>query len=146
VTVPLLVRRYNKKKSGTDTMQQYSIYKTGKQYVVRAKGKDLLICESRSEAENIVSDVASAAETSMPRAGPLTDGSFCTNADVLAKAVLDIKLILNIEKALSNDLATGEPRNQRQVQDQISTILDKAGAVGAAKRIQAGFRGLKVVK
>lgn len=143
MTVPLLVRRYNKKKSGTDTMQQYSIYKTGKQYVVRAKGKDLLICESRSEAENIVSDVASAAETSVP---PLTDGSLCTNADVLAKVVLDIKLILDIEKALSNDLATGEPRNQRQVQDQISTILDKAGAVGAAKRIQAGFRGLKVVK
>jgi hypothetical protein len=143
---PLWSVATTKKKGGTDTMQQYSIHKAGKQYVVRAKGKDLLICESRSEAENIVSDVASADETSMRRAGPLTDGLFCTNADVLAKVILDIKLILDIEKALRDDLATGEPRNQRLVQDQISTILDKAGAVGAAKRIQAGFRGLKVVK
>jgi hypothetical protein len=132
-------RGYNKKKIGTDTMQQYSIRKTGKQYVVGAKGKDLLICETRSEAENIVLDVANSAETSM-------SGSLCTSADVLAKVVLDIKLILDIEKALRDDLATGGPRKQRQVQDQISTILDKAGAVGAAKRIQAGFRGLKVVK
>lgn len=143
-------------------MQQYSIHKTGKQYVVRAKGKDLLICDSRGEAEHIVSDVANAAETSASRAGPLTslghghrrensignaaDGSSCTNADILARVVLDIKLILDIEKALADDLDSGKPRNPRQVQDQISAVLDKADAVSAARRIQAGFRGLKVVK
>ena len=37
-------------------MQQYSIHKTGNQYVVRAE-KDLLICDSRREAEHIVFDV-----------------------------------------------------------------------------------------
>ncbi|WP_319796631.1 hypothetical protein [Nitrobacter sp.] len=136
-------------------MQQYSIHKTGKQYVVRAE-KDLLICENRHEAERIVCDVT--AETIVSRARALislgghrpanatADSSPCTNADVLAKVVLDIKLILDIGKALRDDLASGEPRNQRQVQDQISTILEETGAVGAAKRIQAGFRGLRVVK
>jgi hypothetical protein len=33
----------------------------------------------------------------------------CTNADVLAKAILDIKLILDIEKALVDDLDSGTP-------------------------------------
>lgn len=141
-------------------MQQYSIHKAGKQYVVRAE-KDLLICDSRREAEHIVSDVASDAEASISRVGALTslggyrnanstgvaaEGSPCTNADVLAKAILDIKLILDIEKALADDLGFGKPRNPRPVQDQISTVLDKVNAVGAAKRIQAGFRGLKAVK
>ena len=70
----------------------------------------------------------------------------CTNADVLAKAVLDIKLILDIEKALADDLNSERPRNLRPVHDQIWAVLDKANAVGAAKRIQAGFRGLTVVK
>jgi hypothetical protein len=69
-----------------------------------------------------------------------------TNADVLAKAILDIKLILDIEKALVDDLDSGTPRNPRPVQDQILTVLDKADAVCATERIQAGFRGLKVVK
>ena len=68
-----------------------------------------------------------------------------TNADVLAKAILDIKLILDIEKALVDDLDLGTPRNRRPVQDQILTVLDKADA-SAAERIQAGFRGLNVVK
>lgn len=144
-------------------MQQYSIHKTGKQYVVRAE-KDLLICDSRREAEHIVFDVANAAGTSVFRAGPLNslggghrnansisigvaaEGSPCTNADVLAKVVLDIKLILDIEKALGDDLDLERPRNPRPVHDQILAVLDKADAVGAAKRIQAGFRGLKVVK
>jgi hypothetical protein len=72
-------------------MQQYSIQKTGKQYVVRAEAKDLLICESRREAEHIICDVT--AETSVSRAGHLTtpgvghrnanstaEKSSCTNA------------------------------------------------------------------
>lgn len=139
-----------KKNRGPITMQQYSIHKTGKQYVVRAE-KDLLICESRREAEHIIHDVANSAETSVSRPGALVSRvavkeSPCSNADVLAKAVLDIKLILDIEKALGDALDFERPRNPRQVQDQISTVLDKADAVGAAKRIQAGFRGLKVVK
>jgi hypothetical protein len=139
-------------------MQQYSIQKTGKQYVVRAEAKDLLICESRREAEHIICDVT--AETSVSRAGghltipgvgrrnanSTAERSSCTNADVLAKVILDIKLLLDIEKALTNDLDLGKPRNPQPVQDQILTLLDKADAVGAAKRIQAGFHGLKVVK
>lgn len=113
--------------------------------------KDLLICESRCEAEHIIYDVANSAETSVSWPGSLVSRVAvkeppCSNADVLAKAVLDIKLILDIEKALGDALDFERPRNPRQVQDQISTVLDKADAVGAAKRIQAGFRGLKVVK
>jgi hypothetical protein len=86
-------------------MQQYSIHKTGKQYVVRAE-KDLLICESRREAEHIIFDVANSAETSVSRPGSLASlvavkEPPCSNADVLAKAVLDIKLILDIEKSLT---------------------------------------------
>jgi hypothetical protein len=142
-------------------MQQYSIHKTGKQYVVRAEGKDLLICESRREAEHIIYGAAKAAETSVSRASPLTslgshrstnstgmaaEGTPCSNADVLAKAILDIKLILDIEKALVDDPDFGRLRNPRQVLDRILTIIDEADAVDAAKRIQAGFHGLKVVK
>src|SRR6188508_1128937 len=51
-----------------ETMQQYSIHKTGNQYVVRSE-KDLLICESRREAEHIAFDVTNAAETSVSRLG-----------------------------------------------------------------------------
>lgn len=120
------------------------------------------LCESRREAEHIAFDVTNAAETSVSRPGSLTrlgrghrnanstgmaaDVTPFTNADVLAKAILDIKLILDIEKALVDDLDSGTPRNPRPVQDQILTVLDKADAVCAAERIQAGFRGLKVVK
>jgi hypothetical protein len=69
------------------------------------------------------------------------------NADILAKVILDIKTILDIEKALADDMGhLGEPRNARLVQDQISLLMDKAGAVRAAKRIQAGISELKVVK
>ena len=115
-----------KKETGADTMQQYSIHKTGNQYVVRAE-KDLLICESRREAEHIICDVTT--EKSVSRAGPLTSLGVshrtanstgvaveeppCTNADVLAKAILDIKLMLDIEKALADDLDFGKPRNAR---------------------------------
>ena len=132
-------------------MKQYSIHKTGKQYVVRAEGKDALICKSRREAEHIVFDVANVAETSESRAGSLVSlvavqEPPCSNADVLAKAILDIKLMLDIEKALADDLDFEKPRNPRQVLDQILTIIDEANAVGAAQRIQAGFRGLMVVK
>lgn len=136
-------------------MQQYSIHKTGKQYVVQAKGKDLLICESRREAEHIISGVATTAETSVSQARPLTslDGhrvatstGVAANADVLVKVVLDIKLMLDIEKALTDDLDFGKLRNPRPVQDQILTLSDEADAVGAVTRIQAVFRGLKVVK
>ena len=70
-------------------MQQYSIHKTGKQYVVQAKGKDLLICESRREAEHIISGVATTAETSVSQARPLTslDGHrVATSTGVAANA------------------------------------------------------------
>jgi hypothetical protein len=112
-----------KQENGTDTMQQYSIHKTGKQYVVRAEPKDLLICESRREAEHIICDVTSETKTRSLDghriANATADRSPCANADVLAKVVLDIKLILDIEKALTNELDVGKPRNPQPVQDQI---------------------------
>lgn len=74
------------------------------------------------------------------------EGSPNTNADVLAKVILDIKIILEIEKALADDLDFGKPRSTRPLHDQILLIMDKAGAVGAAKRIQAGYTELRVVK
>ncbi|MDR6306086.1 hypothetical protein GGQ85_003814 [Nitrobacter vulgaris] len=54
--------------------------------------------------------------------------------------------MLDIEKALTDALDFGKLRNPRPVQDQILTLSDEADAVGAVRRIQAGFRGLKVVK
>jgi hypothetical protein len=58
---------------------------------------------------------------------------------------LDIKVILDIEKALTDDLDF-EPRNARSLQDQILLIMDKADAIGTAERIQAGYSGLRLVK
>jgi hypothetical protein len=75
-----------------------------------------------------------------------TQGSPKTNAAVLAKVILDIKIILEIEKALEDDLNFGKPRSSRPLHDQILQIMDKADAVGAAKRIQAGYTELCVVK
>lgn len=69
-----------------------------------------------------------------------------TNADVLAKVILDIKVILEIESALADDLDFGETRSSRPLQDQLLLLMDRAGAVGAAKRIQAGYNELRVVK
>lgn len=73
-------------------------------------------------------------------AGVAAEGSTSSNAEILAKVILDI------EKALADDLDFGGPRNQRSVQDQILLIMDEADAVGTAERIQAGYSGLKVVK
>lgn len=69
-----------------------------------------------------------------------------TNADVLAKVILDIKVILEIESALAHDLDFGEAQSPRPLQDQLLQLLDRAGAVSAAKRIQAGYNELRVVK
>jgi hypothetical protein len=70
-----------------------------------------------------------------------------SNADILAKVILDIRALLDIERALADDVGyLGEPRDPRLVHDQILRVMDNADAVRAAERIQAGFSGLKVVK
>jgi hypothetical protein len=74
------------------------------------------------------------------------EGSPNTDADVLAKLILDIKVILEIESALAQDLSFGGLRSARPLQDQLLLVMDRAGAVGAAKRIQAGYSVLRVVK
>lgn len=69
------------------------------------------------------------------------------NAEILAKVILDIKSILDIEKILADDMANfGMARDSRPVQDQILRVMDNAGAVDAAERVQAAYSGLKVVK
>ncbi len=68
------------------------------------------------------------------------------NADVLAKTLLDIKLMLDIEKVLAEELDFEMPRKRRPVHDRILTIIDESGAVSAAERVQSGLRGLRVVK
>ena len=74
-------------------------------------------------------------------------GSPKSNADVLAKVILDIKIIMEIEKALEDDLNFGgKPRSSRPLHNHILQIMDKADAVGAAKRIQAGYTEFRVVK
>lgn len=78
-------------------------------------------------------------------AGISAEASPFTNADVLAKALLNIKLILDIEKALADDLDFGNPRNSRPVQDQILTIIHEAYAVCTARRKHPDFRGRTVV-
>lgn len=67
-----------------------------------------------------------------------------SNADILAKVILDIRTILDIEKALEADM--GQPRDPRLVQDQILLVMDNADAVRTAERVRAGFGALKVVK
>ena len=64
-------------------------------------------------------------------------------ADVLAKVLLDIKLLLDIEKVLAEELPLEMPQRRRPVHDQILKIIDEAGAVCAAEGIQAGFRRLR---
>jgi UDP-N-acetyl-D-mannosaminuronic acid transferase (WecB/TagA/CpsF family) len=45
-------------------MQRYSITKTGKQYVVQANGEDVLLCKSRRDAEQMISDASGFLEES----------------------------------------------------------------------------------
>jgi hypothetical protein len=54
--------------------------------------------------------------------------------------------MLDIERVLAEELDLEIPRKRRPVHDQILKIIDEAGAVGAAERIQRGFRGLRVVE
>jgi hypothetical protein len=79
-------------------------------------------------------------------AGTAVAGASHKNADVLAKVLLDIKLMLDIEKVLAEELDFEMPQKRRPVHDRILTIIDEADAVSAAEGIQAGFRGLRVVK
>ena len=65
---------------------------------------------------------------------------------MLAKVILDIKVILEIESVLAHDLDFAEARSSRPLQDQLLQLMDRAGAVGAAKRMQAGYNELRVVK
>ncbi|ABE64046.1 hypothetical protein Nham_3314 [Nitrobacter hamburgensis X14] len=68
------------------------------------------------------------------------------NAEILAKVIMDIKAILDIEKVLTDELnCVGKSRNPGLVED-LLLVMDKADAVRAAQRIQAGYSGLKVVK
>jgi hypothetical protein len=78
-------------------------------------------------------------------AGIAAESSPRSNADVLAKVLLDIKLMLDIER-VAEELDLEMPRKRRPVHDQILKIIDEAGAVGAAERIKRGFRGLRVVE
>jgi hypothetical protein len=65
------------------------------------------------------------------------------NAYVLAKVLLDIKLMLDIEKVLAEELILEMPLRRRPVHDQILKIIEEAHAVSAAEGIQAGFRNLQ---
>ena len=68
------------------------------------------------------------------------------NAEILAKVIMDIKAILDIEKVLTDELnCVGKSRNPGLVED-LLLVMDKTDAVRAAERIQAGYSGLKVVK
>ena len=107
--------------------------------------KDLLVCESRREAERIVCDVANAAKIGESRPGSLVSRLLLRNRPVAMQTCSrrqfwDIKLILDIEKALTNDLDFGNPRNPQPVQDQLLTIIDEADAVGAAQRPKPAMR------
>jgi hypothetical protein len=51
--------------------------------------------------------------------------------------------MLDIEKVLAEELDFEMPRKRRPVHDRILTIIDEAGAVSAAERIQGGFRSLR---
>ncbi|MDR6306259.1 hypothetical protein GGQ85_003988 [Nitrobacter vulgaris] len=68
------------------------------------------------------------------------------NADVLAKVLLDIKLMLDIEKVLAEELTLEMPLRRRPVHDQILKIIEEAHTVSAAEGIQAGFRNRQRLK
>jgi len=92
----------------------------------------------QTESPNRLRDVQSAEITA--------DTSPRDNADVLAKVLLDIKLMLDIEKVLAEELNFETPQKRRPVHDRILTIIHEAGAVSAAEQILRRFRGLRAVK
>ena len=63
-----------------------------------------------------------------------------TNAEILAKVILDIELVVAAQ------LEPGHPKNADQLIDQILEIMDDAGAVEVAERVQKGFTGPRRVK
>jgi hypothetical protein len=63
-----------------------------------------------------------------------------TNAQILAKVILDI------ENILGDYIEPGRPQNAQHVIDAILLILDETKAVEIAERIQKGFIGPRLVK
>ncbi|MEO6965128.1 MAG: hypothetical protein ABI076_04425 [Acidobacteriaceae bacterium] len=56
-------------------MQGYTIYKAGKAYVVQAEGKDVLICKSRRDAEQMVCDASGLLEEWTSKGHPGTESA-----------------------------------------------------------------------
>ncbi len=79
-------------------------------------------------------------------AGIAAEAAPFTHTDVLAKALLKIKLLLDIEKVLADDLDFGQSRDPRPIHDQILTIIHEANAVCNARGKQADFRDLTITK
>lgn len=51
-------------------MHRYAIHKTGEEYIVQADGKDVLICKSRRDAEQMVCDASGLLEEWTSKGNP----------------------------------------------------------------------------
>jgi hypothetical protein len=63
-----------------------------------------------------------------------------TNADILAKAILDIDLVL------AEHIQPYQTQDPHRALERILTILVEAHAVEIAERVQVGYGRLKLVK
>ena len=63
-----------------------------------------------------------------------------TNAETLAKAILDIEAVIGAY------LEPGREQDPRRTLEAIMLVMDRDGAVAAAERVQAGYVGPMLVK
>ena len=63
-----------------------------------------------------------------------------TNAEILAKAILDIELVI------AENLQPGHTRYPQRALEQILAIIDETKAIEAAERVHKGFTGPTLVK
>ncbi|WP_041357860.1 hypothetical protein [Nitrobacter hamburgensis] len=63
-----------------------------------------------------------------------------TNAEILARAILDIELVI------ADHLQPCRPPDPQRALEEILTILNQARAVEVAERVQAGYVGPRPVK
>lgn len=63
-----------------------------------------------------------------------------TDAQTLAQVILDIELVF------AEHVRPGHQHEPQLVIDQILQTMDRANAIAAAERIQAGFTGLTITK
>jgi len=63
-----------------------------------------------------------------------------TNAEILARAILDVELVITDHRQPSR------PQDPQRALDEILLILNQSNAVEVAERVQAGYTGPRPLK